>query len=44
MKQKPIPITIFYCRKNLKQIRHVSKENFQCTLFASLSTRIIKIL
>ena len=42
--RKPIQIIASYCRKNFKQIRHVSKGNFRCTLFTSLSTRMIKIL
>ena len=41
IKQKPIRVVTSYCRKNFKQIRHVSKGNFRCTLFTSLSTRII---
>ena len=41
VKQKSIRIIRSYCWKNFKQIRHISKGNFWCTLFTSLSNRMM---
>ena len=38
---KPIRIIISYCWKKFKETRHISKGNFWCSLFSSLSTIIL---
>ena len=41
-KRKPIRIITSYCRNDLREIRQISKGNFWCTLFTSLSTIMFK--